>query len=315
MPEPLRKVRVDRIVDEAEGVRSFRLVGLDGDRLPPATPGSHVDVQTPGGPIRQYSLCDPDDHVIAVKLEAGSRGGSAAMHRVEEGDVLEIGAPRNAFGLVEEARRHVLVAGGIGITPVLAMARHLARRGAGFELHYFARSEAHMAFREVITEGPWRGAAYPHVGLDPDGTCAVLRAVLREPTAGVHVYTCGPGPLMDAVRAVAQGAGWAAEQLHEERFSAAPVEVGASGFRVELARSGIAVEVGAAESVLDALGRAGIEIDYSCEQGICGTCVTPVLAGDVDHRDDYLTDEEKAEGDRMCVCVSRCRGERLQLDL
>lgn len=315
MPEPLRKVRVDRVVDEAEGIRSFRLVGLDGDRLPPATAGSHVDVQTPDGPIRQYSLCDPDDHVIAVKLEARSRGGSAAMHRVAEGDVLEVGAPRNAFALVEGAERHLLVAGGIGITPVLAMARHLARRGEAFSLRYFARSEAHLAFRRLIAESVWSGVARFHVGLDPDGTSAMLEDVLGVPETGTHVYTCGPGPLMDAVREVAQQAGWATAQLHEERFAAPAVEAGAAGFRIELARSGAAVEVGATESVLDALGRAGIEIDYSCEQGICGTCVTPVLAGEVDHRDDFLTKEERARGDQMCVCVSRCRGERLRLDL
>ena len=308
------KVTVTHAVQEAVGIRSFRLAGFDGRPLPSATPGSHVDVHTPGGPVRQYSLCEPggaEGYTIAVKREEHSRGGSAAMHRVEEGDVLTIGAPRNAFPLVPDVRRHLLVAGGIGITPILAMARALASDGADFALHYFARSPEHAAFRDIVTG---LGACTRlHVGLDPVATSEELSSLLARPVDGTHVYTCGPTPLMDAVGNIAAVQGWPASALHEERFT--PAEGGGAGFRVVLARTGGEIEVAPTETALDALLGAGVDVDYSCEQGICGTCVTTVLDGEIDHRDHYLTDDEKAAGDRMCVCVSRCQGPVLRLDV
>ncbi|NKQ56988.1 oxidoreductase [Amycolatopsis sp. K13G38] len=320
MTEPF-KVQVASIVDAARDIRMFRLVRPSGAALPFAAPGSHIDVWTPGGPVRQYSLCEPgtlDGYTIAVKLERPSRGGSAAMHRVRERDMLEIGPPRDAFPLAGDARGHVLIAGGIGITPILAMARHLAASAAAFELHHFVRSVDHAAFHDVLT-GPGLGAhSRVHAGLDPASTAAALADLIGDHARrdGAHLYCCGPAPLMQAARDTALALGWPPDSLHEERFTAAPAfPSGDNGFRVVLASSGREVEVGAGDSVLDALGRAGIDVDSSCEQGICGTCVTGVLDGEVDHRDQYLTDEEKAAGETMCLCVSRCRGTHLTLDL
>lgn len=306
MTDAFRKVRAERITQEATGIRSFRLVAADGGRLAAAAAGSHVDVRTPGGPVRQYSLCEPgrtDSYLIAVKLEPASRGGSAAMHRLAEGDVVEISPPRNTFPL-RDAENLVLIAGGIGITPVLAMGRELTAAGRPFAFHYFARSAEQAAFLPVVTT--WPGTTL-HLGLDPVAADAVLSTIPAGP--GTRIFVCGPEPLMDAVRARAGAA-----EVYSERFGPAPVGDDARGCRIVLARSGITVDVGPEQSVLEAVLDAGVDVDYSCEQGTCGTCVTPVLSGEIDHRDEYLTDVERQAADRMCLCVSRGKGE-LRLEL
>ncbi|NWJ73074.1 Rieske 2Fe-2S domain-containing protein [Pseudonocardia sp. ICBG1122] len=309
---------VVEITDEAVGVRGLRLRRRDGGSWPAAEPGSHVDLRLPGGLVRQYSLTDDaatGTYALAVQREPHSRGGSAAVHALAVGDTVEVAGPRNDFPL-RPASRHLLVAGGIGITPILAMLRRLHATGADVELHYFARSAERAAFHDLLTTGPLAAHTRTHLGLDPAGTTAVLDDLLGRPGDDERVHVCGPAGLIDAVHAAARRHGRPPGSVHDERFVAEPaVPAGATGFDVVLARSGATVTVGTDESVLDALDRAGIDADRSCEQGVCGTCVTGVLNGEIEHRDSYLTPEERRAGDRMALCVSRCAGPELHLDL
>jgi vanillate O-demethylase ferredoxin subunit len=311
------QVRVVEIRDEAEEIRSFRLVA-DG-ALPAFTPGAHVDVHIAPGLIRLYSLCngpgETDHYLIAVKREPHSRGGSAAMHtQVRSGDMLTIGAPRNTFPLAEGATRHLLFAAGIGVTPLLSMARHLEHAGGAYVLHYFTRSERGTAFRVMLDAAPHRARTRFHIGLAPDGLTTLLPEMLREREAGDHIYVCGPVPFMALVRASAETAGWPADRLHFEYFSAAPVQPEAP-FEVELARSGRVVAVAGDQSLLQALRNAGVDIESSCEQGLCGTCATALLDGEPDHRDQFLSADQKDENMIIMPCVSRAKGRRLVLDL
>lgn len=321
-PRPARgffPVEVVDVIDEAADVRSIRLRGPHGASLPAAEPGSHIDVRVGDGLVRQYSLTDTaaqDSYSIAVKQERPSRGGSTAMHALQAGDVIEIAGPRNSFPLDHAASRHVLIAGGIGITPILAMVRDLVARGEDVELHYFARSAEHAAFRGLLSGEPLAARSTLHLGLDAAGTTAALSQVLADPAAGSHLYVCGPAGLIEATHDQAAAQGWLADAVHDERFVPdAVVPSGARDFTVVLERSGCRVAVGADETILEAVSRAGIPIDSSCEQGICGTCVTSVLEGDVEHRDSYLTEDEQELGDRICVCVSRAAGAELRLDI
>ena len=315
------RVRVARKAVEAEGICSFELVSADGVPLPAFSAGSHVDVQLPGGPTRQYSLCnDPTEthrYLIAVLRDAASRGGSAAMHeRVAAGDVLTISAPKNHFALAHEAKRHLLLAGGIGITPLLCMAERLANVGADFELHYCNRSKARTAFAERIARSPFAARVQFHFD---DGEAAQrldIERLLASPEAGRHLYVCGPQGFMDAVLGSARAQGWTADRLHYEFFGAAPVDQSADGaFEVQLSSSGRVVVVPAGCSVVQALAEAGVSVPTSCEQGVCGTCLTRVIDGEPDHRDQYLTPEEQAANDQFLPCCSRSKSARLVLDL
>jgi len=314
-------VRVARKTTEAEGICSFELVAADGRPLPAFSAGAHIDVHVPGGLVRQYSLCnDPGEthrYQIAVLDDAASRGGSRALHaQVHEGDTLAIGAPRNQFRLVPQARRHLLLAGGIGVTPLLAMAESLATEGADFELHYATRSVARTAFIGRIQRSRYAARAHLHVDDGDPAQRLDLPTVLAAPTAGTHAYVCGPQGFIDAVLAQARMQGWPEAQLHVEFFGAAPAATEGNGaFEVELARSGRVITVPASRSVAEALLDAGVEIALSCEQGICGTCLTRVLSGLPDHRDSYLTPQEQAANDQFTPCCSRSRSARLVLDL
>lgn len=313
-------VRVARRSVEAEGIVSFDLVCPDGGELPGFDAGSHIDVQVPGGPIRQYSLCNaPSDkrrYQIAVLRDAASRGGSAGMHdAVHEGSVLQISHPRNHFALAEGDVTHLLVAGGIGLTPLLCMAEHLDRRGVAFELHYCARSRARAAFVERIAESPWAERAEFHFDDDEAGRVD-FNALLGNPRPDLHLYVCGPQGFMNAVLDTARTSGWSDERLHYEFFAGAAATSGdQAGFEVRLARSGLVVPVPADRSVTQALAAAGIDVPVSCEQGICGTCVTGVLEGEPDHRDLYLSPDEQARNDRFLPCCSRAKSRTLVLDL
>jgi vanillate monooxygenase ferredoxin subunit len=314
-------VRVARKTVEAEGICSFELVAVDGRALPSFSAGSHVDVQLPGGLTRQYSLCnDPAEshrYLIAVLDDPASRGGSRTMHaQVAEGDPLVISAPKNHFALAHEAARHLLLAGGIGVTPILCMAERLAIAGAAFEMHYCTRSPARTAFRARIAGS--RFADRVHFHFD-DGDAAQrldIQALLATPEPGAHLYVCGPKGFMDAVLGSARAQGWPERQLHYEFFTAEPVRSDAdAGFEVQLASSGRVVTVAADQTVAQALAAAGVELATSCEQGICGTCLTRVLEGEPDHRDMYLTPEEQAANDQFTPCCSRAKSARLVLDL
>ena len=317
------QVRVARKTAEALDIATFELVRADGDDkpLPAFSAGSHIDVHLPNGLTRQYSLCnEPTEshrYLIGVLRDAASRGGSQAMHeQVKVGDVLRIGTPKNHFPLAHEATRSVLVAGGIGVTPILCMAERLAMTQAPFEMHYCTRSPERTAFRERIAASAFADRVQFHFD-DGDAEQKFDAARLLSPVpAGAHLYVCGPKGFMDWLLGAARAAGWPEAQLHYEFFGA---EVAKSdddtGFEIRLASSGKVIAVGKEQTVVEALAAAGVEVATSCEQGVCGTCLTRVLEGEPDHKDMYLTPEEQAANDQFTPCVSRSKSQLLVLDL
>ncbi|MDN7999946.1 PDR/VanB family oxidoreductase [Burkholderia multivorans] len=310
-------VVVSARTDEADGIASFELQAADGSALPPFDAGAHIDVHLPGPMIRQYSLCNPPGeqhrYLIAVLREPDGRGGSARMHDVKAGDRLTISAPRNAFALDAGREPKLLVAGGIGITPLKAMAHALAARGIDFELHYFARSASRAAFRSALAAEPF--APDVHFHFDDAGTGLPLPDATLAPDRFAHVYLCGPSGFIDKVRDQAVARGFAIERIHVEHFSAESAVSGGRSFVVEAVRSGVTVTVGENESIAQALERAGVPVLTSCEQGLCGACLTPVLEGIPEHRDEYQTDAEKAGNAKMTICCSRARTPALRLDI
>ncbi|MDZ7861474.1 PDR/VanB family oxidoreductase [Acidovorax sp.] len=314
------QVRVVRKQAEAEGIASFELARTDGAPLPAFSAGSHIDVHVPGGITRQYSLCNSASeqhrYRIAVLRDAASRGGSVGMHdAVHEGDVLTISTPRNHFEL-HPAQRTLLLAGGIGVTPLLCMAERLAHTGADFTLHYCTRSLARTAFTQEIAAS----AMAPHVQVHTDEGGPEqkldLMAVLADIAPDARLYVCGPAGFIDHVVNTARNLGWPAERIHLEYFGAPAQDTSGDGaFEVRIASTGSTYTIPAGISIVDALRPQGVDIMTSCEQGVCGTCLTRVLEGEVDHRDMYLTDEEKASNEQCMPCCSRAKGRLLVLDL
>ena len=314
-------VRVLRKTAEAQDIASFELAADDGRPLPAFGAGAHIDVQLPGGLTRQYSLCnDPQEthrYLIAVLRDPASRGGSSALHdAVAVGQLLQISPPKNQFALAYAARRSLLLAGGIGITPLLSMAERLAQSGADFEVHYCTRSRERTAFAGRIAAAPFADRVSFHLD---DGAAAQkldLAALLGTPRGDEHVYVCGPKGFMDAVLDTARAAGWPEAQLHVEFFGAeAATPAGDTAFEVQIASSGRWVPVAVGQTVVQALADVGIEVMTSCGQGVCGTCLTRLLAGEPEHRDLYLTPEEQAANDQFLPCCSRARSARLVLDI
>ena len=314
-------VRVVARHAEADGIVSFELASADGRALPAFTAGAHIDVQVPGGLLRQYSLANaPGEchrYLIGVLREPHSRGGSAAMHEaLAVGDLLRISAPRNHFELDLSARRTLLFAGGIGVTPLIAMAETLQHRGADFAMHYCSRSPARTAFTARIRDSSFAPRVHLHFDDGPAEQRLDLRSALGLPHAGTHVYVCGPAGFMQFVLDGARDAGWTAAQLHSEYFAAQPRDTTRdTAFAVRLNRSGKVVDIPADVTVVRALADAGVHVATSCEQGVCGTCLTRILAGEPEHRDAYLTDEERARNDQFLPCCSRARTPLLVLDL
>jgi vanillate O-demethylase ferredoxin subunit len=316
----MMKVRIERIVDEALDIRSFRLVRSDGQPLDSYEPGAHVDLTGPTGVTRQYSLCSPPQdrraYLVAVKKEAQSRGGSLALHeQVEEGMELEMGAPRNLFRLDPTATEHVLFAAGIGVTPLLSMAYRLAESGQPYRLHYFARSPEYAAFSTLLASTFAANVQF-HYGVEPADMDAALTDSLSQAGSTAHVYTCGPAPFMNKVVEVAARSR-CDDFIHLEHFQADPAaNTGPSGsFEVELASSGVVLHVPADSSLVDVLQAHGCDIDTECREGICGTCIVEVLDGVPEHRDNCLSNKEKAGNKQICACVSRALSARLVLDL
>lgn len=312
------QVKVLHRVQQAEGIDSFELGRVDGGPLPNFSAGSHIDVHLPGGLIRQYSLCNDQAEThryrIAVLRDPASRGGSNAMHdQVKQGDVITISEPRNHFPL-EHAPHTLLLAGGIGITPLLCMAQRLSNMGGSFELHYATRSPVRTAFKDEVLAFGDRA----HLHFD-DGDAAQkldLPAVLAAQPPGSRLYVCGPTGFIDFVVKTAKEKGWPADRVHLEYFGAAPQDTtGDQAFEVRLASTGKSYTIPADKSVTEALSAQGVEIMVSCEQGVCGTCITRVLEGECDHRDLYFTDEEKAANDQFTPCCSRAKSKVLVLDL
>jgi vanillate O-demethylase ferredoxin subunit len=314
-------VRVERKTQEALDICTFELVDTSGKPLPAFSAGSHIDVQLPGGLTRQYSLCnDPQEshrYLIGVLKDPATRGGSKAMHEaVNVGDTLTISAPRNHFPLAHEAAHSLLLAGGIGVTPILCMAERLAIAGASFEMHYATRSRERTAFHERITRSAFAPKVQFHFDDGAQEQKLQLATLLAAPKAGTHLYVCGPKGFMDAVLKTARDQGWPEPQIHFEYFGA---EVKASAddgsFEVRLASSGKTVLIPKDQTIVAALAAAGVEILTSCEQGVCGTCITRVLEGVPDHRDLYFTPEEQAQNDQFTPCCSRSKSPLLVLDL
>ncbi|KKB85718.1 ferredoxin [Devosia limi DSM 17137] len=299
---------------EADGVLSLHLASLSGSALPRWTPGAHIDVILPNGLVRQYSLCgDPDLATwrIGVLREPASRGGSKCIHdEMAVGDRIQLAGPRNNFKLVD-AERYLFIAGGIGITPILAMIRQVAAAGLPWTLLYGGRTRSSMAFLDEIA-----GFAGGDVHIAPQDECGLLdlQRFLGQQQQGMAVFCCGPGPLIDAVEDKCRT--WMPGSLHRERFAPSnrpPLPKGA--FEVELARSRQRLTVPAHRSLLAVLQEAGHSVTHSCTAGICGTCLVKVLAGVPQHNDDVLSDEEREAGGVMLVCVSRSDSELLVLDL
>ena len=312
-------VRVARRVEEAEGICSFELVPREGDVLPAFSAGAHIDVHVAPGLIRQYSLSnDPSErgrYRIAVLREPDSRGGSAGMHaQVHPGDMLRVSAPRNHFPLVE-GQRSLLLAGGIGITPILSMARTLHAQGQPFEMHYCGRSASRMAFLEEIAAAGFQRSVSLHADDVPAQKFDVQR-VLAAPREGTQLYVCGPTGFMDHVLENARRLGWPEAQLHREYFAGtATASTTDSSFEVRVASTGLSCQVPAGKTVIEVLAAHGVEVPTSCEAGVCGTCLTRVLQGTPDHRDTFLTDAERAANDQFTPCCSRALSPLLVLDL
>ncbi|WP_417586955.1 PDR/VanB family oxidoreductase [Pararhodobacter oceanensis] len=314
-------VRIRKIRAETSEIRSFELEAVNGQLLPPFQAGAHISVTPFPGVTRHYSLVnDPADrsrYLIGVKRELSGRGGSSAMHtQLQEGGTVRIGTPRNNFALRPEGEgRRLLLAGGIGVTPLLSMAQMLASEGQEFELHYFARSNAEVAFRDLILESDWSHRVAYHYGLGPPLLTEVLQDILSG--GGHSVYLCGPNPFMDVVRHCAETTGWSDDKIILEHFSAeVPVLTPGEGeFVVRLAKSGIELVIPSDRTIIEVMREAGVEIKTSCEQGVCGTCISEVVEGEVEHHDLFLSPEEQDSGRLIMPCVSRCTSRLLVLNI
>jgi vanillate O-demethylase ferredoxin subunit len=318
-PQPL-SLKVARKSIEARDVCSFELVDPHGALLPPFTAGAHIDVRVREGLTRQYSLCnDPRDrhrYVIFVLRQPGSRGGSAALHdEVAEGCVLQVTPPRNNFPLVPSAGRSLLIAGGIGVTPIFCMAQALESSGADFAMHYCSRSPGQTALMDHIRNASFAHRVRFHFSTEPDNRLD-LGAVLAQYGHDTHIYVCGPRSFMQAMLAVARQRGWPESQLHSEAFASEMHSAQDDrAFDVELAGSGVVVQVAPGQSVVAALAGCGVHLPTSCNEGVCGTCVVRVIEGEPEHRDGCLSPEAREQNAHFVPCVSRSRSPLLLLDL
>ncbi|MDE1180491.1 PDR/VanB family oxidoreductase [Paraburkholderia sp.] len=312
------RMRVGRIDALTPTIRRLLLVPADGAPLPAFSAGAHIGLQVPidgRTQRRAYSLVNAPDHTdhyeIAVQLEAASSGGSRWVHRLETGAELDVSVPRNDFPLDAATRHALLIAGGIGITPILAMARALDAAGTAYALHYAAREAVSMAYRDDVLTMPaatcWLDGGDPRNGMP-------LADTIGAPQDGRHLYVCGPRPLIEAVLAQAKTLGWPDAQVHSELFAAAQDSTGDTAFEVVLKASNVTLNVAADKTILDAMIDAGLDPLYDCRRGDCGVCTTQVIDGTPDHRDICLSGQDRARGD-FCPCVSRANSSRLVLDL
>lgn len=305
--------------EETPAVRALELRAVDGGELPPFEAGAHVDVYLPTGIIRQYSIwSDPNDrtrYCIAVLKAPDSRGGSVAVHALQSGAQIKITPPRNTFALVETAPASLLIAGGIGVTPMIAMASRLAASARPFTMHYCARRREDAAFVPQLQALIAEGALTLHFSDEPHPGRFHAREVLAAAPDGAHIYVCGPARLIESVLVAARELGWSEDRLHSELFKAAPLDADAQAFDLHLIRSGRVLHVSARQTALDVLVAHGVGIPSSCAQGICGTCVTKVVDGVPDHRDRYLTPAEHDSGTVFTPCCSRARTPVLVVDV
>jgi ferredoxin-NADP reductase len=314
------QLQVTRLTHEAEDIVGIELRSPHGGLLPPFTAGAHIDVKTPSGMLRQYSLTnDPrerDRYCLGVGLAKDSRGGSRSLHRqLATGDLLGVGEPRALFGLSSAGREHLFVAGGIGITPILSMIRVCIAERLPWRLLYCVRSRSRAAFL-------WELAAHHakvtlHVDEESAGAYPDVEAFLASSAGDAHVYCCGPAPLMDGVARSAREQGFAEDAMHFERFTAAAPAASQDerSFTIVLSRARQRLEVAPGVSMLEALEAAGFSVPFGCREGMCGACETPLLEGAADHRDCVMSDAQREANTSVMLCVSRARGEVLVLDI
>ncbi|SAK57552.1 ferredoxin [Caballeronia calidae] len=321
--EQMLNLLVRQIRFEGRGINSYELVDPEGAPLPPFTAGAHIDIHLAGGVVRQYSISNaPRErhrYVIAVLRDERGRGGSKALHeQLRVQDIVRVSRPRNNFHIVDGARRVLLIAGGIGVTPLKAMAHELDDAGIDYEMHYCAKDASCAAFSAEFE--PMRASGRLHFHFDGGDPSAGLdiRELLDAPREGEHVYYCGPGGFMKACAEAAQH--WPSGTVHFEHFKAPERDPGEQAandaldsFIVRLASTGQEIEVAKDESIADALAQAGVTMETSCCAGLCGTCKVRYLEGDVEHNDCILSDEEKTE--YLTACVSRAASKLLVLDL
>lgn len=319
IPDVPREMRLVAVTPVARATSLFAFEPLGGGPLAPAAAGAHLDIHLPDGLVRQYSLVlDPDlsgggrdgRYVVAVKRDAASRGGSRWLHEhAIPGAVLSIGGPRNHFPLVEDAAHTVLVAGGIGVTPIWSMMRRLEALGRPFEMHYACQAREDVAFAGEVARRP---AVRLHVDAERGGRLDVA-AVCQGAPADAHLYCCGPAAMLDAFEAAT--AARARDRVHLESFAARHAAATEGGFDVELAGSGTVLAVLPGQRIIDVLRGAGVDVPTSCEEGVCGSCETRVIAGVPDHRCEVLSAAERAANKTMMICCGGARSGRLVLDL
>jgi ferredoxin-NADP reductase len=308
-------VRLTAIRYAARDTNLYEFTRLDGGSLPAYQPGAHIDLHLPNGIVRQYSLTEaepnPSSYTVGVKRDPASRGGSRYVHdELRVGKTIKISPPRNNFPLVENAAHVVLFAGGIGITPIWCMVQRLAKLGRPWTLHYACRSRVDTAFLPALKE--MAGAEF-HFDDESGGKFLDVGALVAAAPKDAHLYCCGPTPMLKAFETAT--ASWPPEQVHIEYFTPKQEAAKAGGFVVELARSGKEFMIPEGKSILQVLLDAGVDVDYSCELGICGACEQRVISGEPEHRDAILTEEEQASNTKVMICCAGCKSERLVLDL
>lgn len=314
-------VRVLSRRQEGRDIHAYELADPFGHDLPPFSAGAHIDVEVRDALVRQYSLCNsPAErhrYLIAVLKEPASRGGSLAMHdQVAEGDIIRISEPRNHFGLAASGTRSLLFAGGIGVTPILCMAEELSLAGASFEMHYCAQSSDRLAFAERIAQSRFAEKVSLHLDDGAEEQKLDVKSVLARPQPDTHLYVCGPNGFMNWVLGTAEEAGWTSAQTHREYFSQSEPPVAAiREFEVRLARSNRRLLIPVDKTIVQVLWENGIKVPISCGEGVCGSCMTRVIAGEPEHADSVLNSAERARNDCMMPCCSRAKSQVLVLDL
>jgi ferredoxin-NADP reductase len=309
------EVRLTSVCYAARDTHLFEFAPLAGGGMPPSEPGAHVDLYLPNGMMRQYSLTTPDhapkSYILGIKRDAKSRGGSKYIFdTLKVGQTVRISSPRNNFALVDNADYVVLIAGGIGITPIWAMAQRLTELGRPFELHYASRSRVYMAFFDKLEH---MASARTYFDDESAGKFIDLEALVAGAPEGAHFYCCGPIPMLNAFEEVT--ANLPAEQVHVEYFTPQEEKSITGGFIVQLARSNKEFVIPPGKGVLEVLRDAGLNVPYSCEEGICGACETGVISGIPDHRDSVLTDKERAANKTMMICCGGSKSAKLVLDV
>jgi tetrachlorobenzoquinone reductase len=315
-PDALIEVRLTAIRYVARDTCLYEFRSVDGRPLPAYEPGAHIDLHLSNGLLRNYSLTvaapEPSIYTVGIKRDPASRGGSRFIHdELHVGATLKIGGPRNNFRLREDAAHTILIAGGIGITPIWCMVQRLNALKSEWWLSYACRSRADMAFRQELETMP---QAALHFDDESGGQFLDVGAIVAAAPKDAHLYCCGPAPMLQAFEAATKD--WPREQVHVEYFTTKelpPAKKG--GFTVELSRSGVEYFIPEGETILNVLLDAGVDLDYSCELGICGACEQRVISGIPEHRDSILSEEEQAENKRVMICCAGCKTERLVLDL